>query len=65
MTEDCLFKTMMIDTPLVGRHIYYEFWNKLSLSHPDMVFILKKVRIPDTPIGKPRCVKFNYFFTGL
>ena len=63
MTPDCLFKTMMIDQPLVGRHVYSEFWTKLSVSHPDMVFILKKVRVTDK-VGEPRCIKFNYFFTG-
>lgn len=63
MTKDCLFKTMMIDQPLVGRHIYTEFWSKLSVSHPDMVFILKKVRISNK-LNEPRCIKFNYFFTG-
>lgn len=63
MTPDCLFKTMMIDKPLVGRHVYAEFWTKLSVSHPDMVFILKKVRL-SSRIGEPRCIKFNFFFTG-
>lgn len=62
MTVDCLFKTMMIDQPLIGRHIYSEFWSKLSVSHPDMVFILKKVRTDK--IDNCNCIKFNYFFTG-
>ena len=63
MTTDCLFKTMMIAQPLVGRHIYTEFWSKLSVSHPDMVFILKKVRLTNN-LNEPKYVKFNYFFTG-
>jgi hypothetical protein len=63
MTRDCLFKTMMIDKPLVGSHYYAEFWCKLAVSHPDMVFILKKVRVINN-VGEPRAIKFNYFFTG-
>ena len=63
MTNDCLFQTMMIDKPLVGSHYYLEFWSKLAVSHPDMVFILKKVRVINN-IGEPKAIKFNYFFTG-
>ena len=63
MTDDCLFKTMMIEEPLIGSHYYSEFWSKLAVSHPDMVFILKKVRLSNN-IGEPRSIRFNYFFTG-
>mmetsp|Transcript_10212 Transcript_10212/g.9900 ORF Transcript_10212/g.9900 Transcript_10212/m.9900 type:complete len:258 (+) Transcript_10212:135-908(+) len=62
MTFGCLFKTMMMNEPMVGRNVYVDFWSKLSVSHPDMVFILKKVRLSGT--GAAKCVKFNYFFTG-
>jgi hypothetical protein len=62
MTSTCLFKTMMMAEPMVGRNVYVDFWSKLSVSHPDMVFVLKKVRISGT--GAAKSVKFNYFFTG-
>lgn len=63
MTKDCTFKTMMIDKALVGSNFYYEFWTKLAVSHPDMVFVLKKVRVTNVE-GEARCIKFNFFFTG-
>ena len=63
MTKDCLFKTMMIDKALVGSNFYFEFWTKLAVSHPDMVFVLKKVRVTNVE-GEAKFIKFNFFFTG-
>ena len=66
LTLNATLKTMMIENPLVGRHNCYNFLHALSVSHPDMVFVLKNVRLTGKHgEGGGRCVKFRYYFTGL
>jgi hypothetical protein len=66
LTLTATLKTMMIENPLIGRHNCYNFLHALSVSHPDMVFVLKNVRLTGKHgEGGGRCVKFKYYFTGI
>ena len=62
MVPNCTFKTMLLENPLIGRNNLYDFFNALTISHPDMVFVIKNCRVMKTPEG--RCIKFKQFFTG-
>ena len=63
MVHNCTFKTMLLENPLYGRNHFYDFLNALTISHPDMVFVIKNCRVTNKQT-EGRFIKFRQYFSG-